>query len=96
MRAVESLNYIGAIDKNYEMTSIGSKICEYPLEPQHAFILIESIKQGICEEVCKILSLVNVPNIFMRPRKEEKIYEAETCKRKFQDPSGDHLTLLNV
>jgi len=51
---------------------------------------------GINDPICKIMSLLNVPNIFIRPNKKEKQHEADVCKYSFIDPSGDHLTLLNV
>ncbi|KAL1841309.1 hypothetical protein VTK73DRAFT_3514 [Phialemonium thermophilum] len=41
-----------------------------------------------------IVAMLNLPNVFYRPK--EKQAQADQKKAKFHDPSGDHLTLLNV
>jgi pre-mRNA-splicing factor ATP-dependent RNA helicase DHX15/PRP43 len=36
MRALELLNYLGAIDDEGELTQVGEQMAEFPLEPQLA------------------------------------------------------------
>ena len=45
-------------------------------------------------EILTIVSLLNVPIVFMRPRECAK--EADHAKTKFYNEDGDHLTLLNA
>merc|ERR1711935_1037333 len=45
-------------------------------------------------EILSIVSLMSVPNIFLRPREQQA--QADGAKRKFIHPDGDHLTMLNA
>ena len=45
-------------------------------------------------EILTIVSLLSVPSIFHRPK--QQAVEADNAKRKFIDPHGDHLTMLNA
>lgn len=42
MRALEQLNYLGALDDDGNLTPLGNKMSEVPLEPQLAKILLVS------------------------------------------------------
>lgn len=42
MRALELLNYMGAIDDDGNMTEVGSIMAEFPLDPQLAKMLVAS------------------------------------------------------
>lgn len=42
MRALELLNYLGALDDDGEMTPMGTQMAELPVDPQHARMLIAS------------------------------------------------------
>ena len=42
MRALEQLNYLGALDDDGAMTPLGDKMSELPLEPQLAKMLLVS------------------------------------------------------
>ncbi len=44
MRALEMLNYLGALDDEGNMTQIGHLIAEFPLDPQLAKMLVISPK----------------------------------------------------
>lgn len=45
-------------------------------------------------EMLTIVAMLNVPNVFIRPRDQAETADRE--KSKFAHPDGDHLTLLNV
>jgi len=69
MRALEQLNFLGALDDNGDLTPIGNQMSEFPLDPQLSKILISSANKYICaNEILSIVSLLSVPNIFLRPR----------------------------
>jgi pre-mRNA-splicing factor ATP-dependent RNA helicase DHX15/PRP43 len=38
MRALELLNYLGALDDDGNLTSLGAIMAEFPLDPQVSFI----------------------------------------------------------
>ena len=42
MRALELLNYLGALDDEGELTELGSMMAEFPLDPQLAKMLLYS------------------------------------------------------
>lgn len=95
MRALEQLNYLQALDDEGEMTKLGAKMAEFPLEPQLSKILIESsISYKCVNEALTIVAMLNAPNVFIRPRDQQTA--ADSAKSKFSHPDGDHLSLLNA
>ena len=53
MRALEQLNYLGAIDDEGELTQFGHKMSEMPLDPQFAKMLLVSPEYNCCNEVSR-------------------------------------------
>mmetsp|Transcript_30006 Transcript_30006/g.52673 ORF Transcript_30006/g.52673 Transcript_30006/m.52673 type:complete len:700 (+) Transcript_30006:95-2194(+) len=94
MRALELLNYLGALDDDGELTDEGARMSEFPLDPQLAKILLVSPKHNCSNEVLSIASMLSVPRIFVRPPEARKA--ADEAKNRFAHIDGDHLTLLNV
>jgi len=94
MRALEQLNYLGALDDDGNMTELGAMMSEFPLDPQLAKMLVASPRFSCSQEVLSITALLSVPLVFMRPR--DKAKEADESKARFSHEDGDHLTLLNA
>lgn len=94
MRALELLNYLGALDDEGNLTEIGSMMAEFPIEPQLAKMLIASPKFNCSNEILSIVAMLSVQNCFVRPKDAQKA--ADEAKAKFSHIDGDHLTLLNV
>lgn len=94
MRALELLNYLGALDDEGELTELGSKMSEFPLDPQLSKCLISSQTFNCVPEMLTIVAMLSVPMIFLRPR--DQIKDADNAKAKFSHTDGDHLTYLNV
>lgn len=94
MRALEQLNYLGALDDEGVMTPLGHKMSEIPLEPQLAKVLLISPDFGCSNEALSVVALLSVPNVFMRPKEAAKA--ADEAKKQFSHSDGDHLTLLNA
>lgn len=94
MRALEQLNYLGALDDEGAMTQLGHKMSEVPLEPQLAKMLLISPEFECSNEMLSIVALLSVPNVFMRPKDAAKA--ADEAKAQFAHADGDHLTLLNA
>jgi len=94
MRALELLNYLGALDDEGDMTELGYQMSELPIDPQLAKIVITSPDYGCSDEILSIVGCMSVPQIFMRPREAAKA--ADEAKAQFAHQDGDHLTLLNA
>lgn len=94
MRALEQLNYLGALDDEGTLTNIGRIMSEFPLDPQLAKMLIASAEYGCSSEILSIVALLSVQQIFMRPKEAAKA--ADAAKNQFAHTDGDHLTLLNA
>lgn len=94
MRALELLNYLGALDDEGELTELGHHMSEFPLDPQMAKMLIVSPKYNCSNEVLSIVALLSVPRLFIRP--QDQVEEANRAKAQFNHEDGDHLTLLNA
>eukprot|EP00033_Pygsuia_biforma_P001838 GCRY01002056.1.p1 GENE.GCRY01002056.1~~GCRY01002056.1.p1 ORF type:complete len:732 (-),score=138.63 GCRY01002056.1:144-2339(-) len=94
MRALELLNYLGALDDDGSLTSIGAMMAEFPVDPQMSAMIVKSPKYKCANEILTISAMLSVPNIFMRPREVAK--QADAAKANFAHTQGDHLTLLNA
>jgi pre-mRNA-splicing factor ATP-dependent RNA helicase DHX15/PRP43 len=94
MRALELLNYLGALDDEGEMTELGYQMSELPLDPQLAKLILSSPDYGCSSEMATIVACLSVPQLFMRPRETAKA--ADTAKAQFSHPDSDHMTLLNA
>ncbi|KAF3967222.1 hypothetical protein CMV_008763 [Castanea mollissima] len=94
MRALEALNYLGAIDDDGNLTKLGEIMSEFPLDPQMSKMLVVSPEFNCSNEILSISAMLSVPNCFVRPREAQKA--ADEAKARFGHIDGDHLTLLNV
>jgi pre-mRNA-splicing factor ATP-dependent RNA helicase DHX15/PRP43 len=94
MRALELLNYLGALDDDGNMTQIGHHMSDFPLEPELAKMLIASADYNCSNEVVSLAALLSVQQVFMRPKDAARA--ADEAKAKFSHADGDHITLLNA
>jgi len=95
IRALEQLYALGALNDRGELTKLGRRMAEFPLDPTLSKTIIASEKFGCSEEIISICSMLTVNNaIFYRPK--DKAIHADNARINFNRPEGDHLTLLNV
>ncbi|XP_031561254.1 putative pre-mRNA-splicing factor ATP-dependent RNA helicase PRP1 [Actinia tenebrosa] len=94
MRALELLNYLGALDDNGDLTELGNMMAEFPLDPQLAKMVIASCEFNCSNEILSITAMLSVPQVFLRPNEAKKA--SDEARMKFAHIDGDHLTLLNV
>ncbi|KAJ5629602.1 hypothetical protein N7528_003259 [Penicillium herquei] len=94
MRALEELNYLACLDDEGDLTQLGRLASEFPLDPALAVMLISSPEFYCSNEMLSIVSLLSVPQVFVRPASQRK--RADEMKNLFAHPDGDHLTMLNV
>lgn len=95
MTSLYHLWILGALDKSGDLTALGKKMAEFPLDPPLSKMLLYSHKYGKCStEVLIVVSMLSVPSVFFRPKSREN--ESDAAREKFFVPESDHLTLLNV
>lgn len=59
MRALELLNYIGALNDDGELTEEGEIMAEFPLDPSLSKMLVESAKFSCSNEVLSIAAMLS-------------------------------------
>jgi len=85
---------LGALGNSGQLTALGRKMVEFPLDPPLAKMLIVAEELGCTHEVAIIVSMLSVPSVFFRPKDREE--ESDSAREKFFVPESDHLTYLNV
>ena len=95
IRALELLYALGALNDEGDLTKLGRKMAEFPLDPMLSKIIIQSEKYKCVDQILTICAMLSVGNtIFYRPK--EKAMHADNAKKNFYRPGGDHITLMNV
>ena len=94
LKALEELYILEALDEDGKLTETGRYMAYFAVEPMLSKTLIKSFEFGCSYEVIEVISMLTVPDVFYRPREKREL--ADKMKRRFDNYSGDHLTLLNV
>jgi len=95
IRALEQLYALGALNDRGELTKLGRRMAEFPLDPMLSKMIIASETYKCSEEIIAICGMLSVNNsIFYRPK--DKQVHADNARKNMFKPGGDHLTLLNV
>ncbi|KAI9145225.1 Asp-Glu-Ala-His box polypeptide 38, isoform CRA_h [Paraphysoderma sedebokerense] len=94
LNSMYQLWILGALDNVGELTKLGKRMAQFPLDPSLCKMLIMSEELGCTAEMLTIVSMLSVPSVFYRPK--ERAEESDAAREKFFVPESDHLTLLNV
>ncbi|CAI9117651.1 OLC1v1019095C1 [Oldenlandia corymbosa var. corymbosa] len=94
LNSLHQLWVLGALDNVGDLTDLGRKMVEFPLDPPLAKMMLVGEELGCINEVLTIVSMLSVPSVFFRPKDREE--ESDAAREKFFVPESDHLTLLNV
>ncbi|XP_077987074.1 pre-mRNA-splicing factor ATP-dependent RNA helicase DHX16-like [Glandiceps talaboti] len=93
--ALEQLYALGALNHLGELTKLGRRMAEFPVDPMLSKMILASEKYQCSDEILSITAMLSVnAAIFYRPK--DKIVHADNARKNFFVPGGDHLTLLNV
>eukprot|EP01006_Ploeotia_vitrea_P027829 TRINITY_DN60603_c0_g1_i1.p1 TRINITY_DN60603_c0_g1~~TRINITY_DN60603_c0_g1_i1.p1 ORF type:complete len:878 (-),score=99.59 TRINITY_DN60603_c0_g1_i1:86-2719(-) len=95
IRALEHLYALAALNDQGELTKVGRKMAEFPLEPQLAKTLCASEQYECSEQIVSICAMLSVNNSIFYIPKDKKVH-GENARRNFFTGGGDHLALLNV
>ncbi len=94
VNSMKQLWVLGAFDNTGELTPLGRKMVEFPLDPCLSKMLIMAETLGCSAEIVSIVSMLSVPSVFYRPKGREE--ESDAARERFFVPESDHLTLLHV
>jgi pre-mRNA-splicing factor ATP-dependent RNA helicase DHX16 len=94
IRALEQLYALGALNDRGELTKLGRKMAEFPLDPMLSKSVIVSEKYKCVAEVLSTVSMLSLGgSVFYRPK--EKAVHADTARMNFaRGGGGDHIALL--
>ena len=94
IRALEQLYALGALNDRGELTKMGRRMAEFPLDPMLSKTVIVSEKYKCVSEVLSTVSMLSIgSSVFHRP-KEKKVH-ADTAHQNFaRGGGGDHIALL--
>ncbi|KAK1441787.1 ATP-dependent RNA helicase [Babesia gibsoni] len=98
MRALEELNYLGALDDEGELTKVGELMGEFPLEPQLSKVIVTSPRYNCTRDILAIVAMLSVPNVFIRPKSKHEGLNKSINDNilKVRSQRGDHITMLNI
>lgn len=93
--SLETLCLLGAINFSMQLKGAGRLMSRIPVAPMLARSLLESLRVGCVDAMLSVAAVLSVEGVvFLSPRhKREK---ARIAQRRFLNPSGDHLTLVNA
>lgn len=96
IRSLEQLYALGALNDRGELTKLGRRMAEFPLDPMMSKALVASEKFGCSEEIMTVCAMLSVNNsIFYRPK--DKAVHADNARLNFaRGGGGDHIVLMNV
>ena len=95
-KAAELLYALGALNDKGELTKMGRRMSEFPVDPMQSKALLAADGYGCVDEVLSIIAMLGESGaLFFRP-KDKKIH-ADSARARFTiRDGGDHLTLLNI
>ncbi|KAG2758236.1 pre-mRNA splicing factor [Suillus brevipes Sb2] len=95
IRALELLYALGALNDRGELTKLGRRMAEFPVDPMLSKAIISSEKYSCTDEVLTIIAMLSESSsLFYRPK--DKKMHADQARQNFVRTGGDHFTLLNV
>uniref|UniRef100_A0A5B7BS90 RNA helicase n=1 Tax=Davidia involucrata TaxID=16924 RepID=A0A5B7BS90_DAVIN len=96
LKALELLFALSALNKLGELTKVGRRMAEFPLDPMLSKMIVASDKYKCSDEIISIAAMLSVGNsIFYRPK--DKQVHADNARLNFHTGNvGDHIALLKV
>lgn len=94
IRALEQLYALSALSDTGELTKMGRRMAEFPLDPMLSKTVIVSEKYQCTSDILSTVSMLTLgSSVFYRPK--EKAVHADTARLNFaRGGGGDHISLL--
>ena len=68
LNSMYQLWMLGALDNFGDLTNVGSKMSQFPMDPSLSKMVLKGDEMSCSDEVLIVVSMLNVPNIFYRPK----------------------------
>ncbi|XP_012570929.1 pre-mRNA-splicing factor ATP-dependent RNA helicase DEAH1 [Cicer arietinum] len=96
LKALELLYALSALNKLGELTKVGRRMAEFPVDPMLSKMIVVSEKYKCSEDIISIAAMLSIGNsIFYRPK--DKQVHADNARLNFHTGNvGDHMALLKV
>jgi len=95
VRSLELLYALEALDDDGTLTTLGTRMARFPLDPMAARAALYAADTGCADTTLAVLAMLSTDGaVFFAPR--ERRAEAAEAKKRFLSPEGDHSTLLKV
>ncbi|MGO9409248.1 MAG: helicase-related protein [Spirochaetia bacterium] len=94
--AVDTLRLLDALDEERALTETGQLMCQFPILPKHARMIVEAIRAypSVIAEVIIAATFLSVNSPFLLPAGEE--LEARRAHHSFRDPLGDFVSYQRI
>jgi len=105
VQAIKQLYYLGALDADGRITSLGKQMSAFPLEPSFSRMLIRSVNLGCSREMVILVAMLSVENLLYRPFSKEEQLLADNRRKELWNEAeknvkdafiGDHHFLLHL
>jgi ATP-dependent helicase HrpA len=95
-RTVERLEMLGAIDEGRDLTEVGHRMVQFPLEPVLSRIVIEALDHypDVVDEVLIACAFLSTRHPFLLPIGDEQ--SAREAHQIFADPKGDFIAFIKL
>ncbi len=91
---VRSLHELGALNDAEQLTQIGRRLTQFPLDPQFGRMLLAAEEFQCLEEVLTIVSALSIQD--PRERPSDKAKYADEKHKKYQNETSDFLSYLTL
>ncbi|WVQ85385.1 hypothetical protein IAT38_007550 [Cryptococcus sp. DSM 104549] len=95
IRSFELLYALGALNHKGELTRLGRRMAEFPVDPMLSKAIINSENFKCTHEVLTIISMLQESGSLLYRPKDKRVH-ADKAHKNFVKPGGDHFTLLNM
>lgn len=90
--AALNFNQTFRVDEKRLLSKLRRMLYKFPLQPRLAAVLFQSALQGVLEQVCSVISVIEAENLFL-PNSDDVTAPGF---QKFWAPEGDLITYLNI
>ncbi|WRT64177.1 uncharacterized protein IL334_001106 [Kwoniella shivajii] len=95
IRSFELLYALGALNHKGELTRLGRRMAEFPVDPMLSKAIINSENFKVTHEVLTIISMLQESGSLLYRPKDKRVH-ADKAHKNFIKTGGDHFTLLNI
>lgn len=95
IRSLSQLYALGALNDRAELTKLGRRMAEFPMDPCLSKAIVVAEKYECTDEVVSVCAMLSEQSSLLYRPKDKKIL-ADTAHQNLVKPGGDHLTLLNI